>query len=118
MDLVAAVVADEQALELVQPGEGAFDDPAVATEAGAVAGTAAGDLRGDAAAAEFAAVAGRVVAAVSSQPVGPPARPADFAADGRDTVEQRDQLGDVVAVTAGNRERERDPGGIDQEVVL
>ena len=118
MDLVAAVVADEQALELVQPGEGAFDDPAVATEAGAVAGTAAGDLRGDAAAAEFAAVAGRVVAAVSSQPVGPPARPADFAADGRDTVEQRDQLGDIVAVAAGDGPGERDPGRVDEKVML
>ena len=45
MDLVAAVVADEQPFELVQPGEGAFDDPAVAAESGAVIGAAAGDLR-------------------------------------------------------------------------
>ena len=44
MDLVAAVVADEQSFELVQPGEGALDDPAVAAEAGAVLGLAAGDL--------------------------------------------------------------------------
>ena len=42
MDLVAAVVADEQ-FEVVEPGEGAFDDPAVAAEAGSVIGLAAGD---------------------------------------------------------------------------
>jgi hypothetical protein len=29
MDLVAAVVADEEPLEVVQPGVGALDDPAV-----------------------------------------------------------------------------------------
>jgi hypothetical protein len=32
VDLGASVVADEQPLELVQPGEGALDDPAVAAE--------------------------------------------------------------------------------------
>ena len=47
MDLVAAVVADEQPFEVVQPGEGALDDPADAAEAGAVLGLAAGDLRRD-----------------------------------------------------------------------
>ena len=44
MDLVAAVVADEQSFVLVQSGEGALDDPAVATEAGAMCLTAACDL--------------------------------------------------------------------------
>jgi hypothetical protein len=47
VDLVAAVVTDEQSLELVEPGEGALDDPAGAAEAGAVLGVAARDLRGD-----------------------------------------------------------------------
>ncbi len=47
MDLGAAVVADEQPFEVVQPGEGALDDPAGATEPGAVLGLAAGDLGGD-----------------------------------------------------------------------
>ncbi len=47
MHLVAAVVADEQSLEVVQPGEGALDDPADTPEARAVFGLAAGDLGGD-----------------------------------------------------------------------
>jgi len=55
VDLVAAVVADEQPLEFVQPGEGAFNDPAVAAEPGAMGGAAAGDLRSDPALAEQAA---------------------------------------------------------------
>ena len=44
MDLVAAVVADEQALEVMQPGEGALDDPADAPQPGAVLCPTAGDL--------------------------------------------------------------------------
>ena len=51
MDLVAAVVADEQSFEVVQPGEGALDDPAGAAEAGAVLRLAPRDLRLDAASA-------------------------------------------------------------------
>ena len=118
MDLVAAVVADEQSFELVQPREGALDDPAAAAETGAVLGLAAGDLWLDPALAELAAMRGVVVAAVGGQAFRSPARPADLAAYGRDTVEQRDQLGDVVAVAARNRPSERDPGRVDQEVVF
>ena len=33
-------------------------------------------------------------------------------------VEQRQQLGDVVAVAAGQRDGERDAGGVDEQVVL
>ncbi len=56
MHLVAAVVADEQPFEVVEPGEGALDDPAVAAEPGAVSGAAAGDLVRDPAVSELAAV--------------------------------------------------------------
>ncbi len=55
MDVCAAVVADEQPFELVEPGEGALDDPAVAAEAGAVFLAAAGDLGGDASCLELGA---------------------------------------------------------------
>jgi hypothetical protein len=44
VDFVTAVVADEQSLEVMQPGERALDDPASAAEPGAVLGLAAGDL--------------------------------------------------------------------------
>lgn len=118
MDLLAAVVADKESLELVQPGEGALDDPAMAAEAGAVLGLSAGDLWSDPALAELTAMAVVVVAAVGGQPFGPSARPADLAAHRRHTVDERDQLGDVVAVAARNRPGERDPGRVDQEVMF
>ena len=118
MDLVAAVVADEQPFQLGQPGEGAFDDPAVAAEPGAVGGSAAGDLGGDAALAEQAPVLVVVVAAVGGDRVGPSARAADASAHRGHAVDERDQLRDVVAVSAGDRPGQREPARVDQEVVL
>jgi len=69
--LVASVVADEQSLEVVQPGEGTLDDPADTPEARAVLGLASCDLRGDPASAQLAPVLVVVVAAVGGDPVGP-----------------------------------------------
>jgi hypothetical protein len=64
VDVGSAVVADEQSYELVQPGEGALDDPAMTAESGAVLGVASCDLGFDAAPAELAATARVVVGAV------------------------------------------------------
>lgn len=118
MDLGASVVADEQPLEVVQPCEGALDDPAGAAHPGAVLGLAAGDLGRDPPSAELASVLVVVVPAIGGHSLGPSTRPTDPAAYSRDGVHQRDQLGDVVAVTAGERPGERDPARVDQEVVL
>jgi len=76
--------------------EGAFDDPADGAEAGAVLGVAASDDGGDPAGAKEPAVFVVVVAAVADQLVGASARPPGKAADRGPTVEQRDQLRDVV----------------------
>jgi hypothetical protein len=118
VDLVAAVVADEESLVVVEPGEGALYDPADAAEAGAVVGLAASDLGRDPSGAQLAAVLVVVVAAVGGYPVGPSAWPADLAAHWRDALNERDELGDVVAVAAGDRPRERDPGRVYEKVML
>ena len=118
MDVAAAVVADEQSFELVEPGEGALDDPAVVAKSGSVLGLAACDLRRDPALAELAAAGVVVVAAVGADAIGAAARPTDLAADRRYPVDERDQLGAVMAVAARERPGERDPGGVDEEMVL
>jgi hypothetical protein len=118
MDLVAAVVADEEPLELMQPGEGALDDPADAAERGAVLGLAACDRRRDSAPAELAPVLVVVIPPISGDALRPAARPADLAAHRRHALHQRHELGYVVAVAAGDRPGERDAGGVDQEVML
>jgi hypothetical protein len=115
VDVVAAVGAEEQSASVVEPGEGAFDDPAVASEPGAVLGLAAGDDRLDAAVPDEAAVLVVVVAAVGEQRVRPSARPAGATPDRRYAVEQVEQLGDVVAIRGGQRPRERDATAVYEE---
>jgi hypothetical protein len=89
VDLVAAIVADEQPLEVVQPGEGALDDPTSATQAGAVPGLAASDLGSDPTLSELAAVLVVVVASVGRETLGPLSRSTHLAAHGRYSLEQR-----------------------------
>ena len=118
MCFVAAVGANEQPAPVVQPGEGAFDDPTVTTEPGAVLGLAAGDQRFDAAPPDEAAVLVMVVAAVGDDAVGATPRPTDTSANGRHSVQQREQLGDVVAVAAGERPGKRQPAAVYEEMLL
>lgn len=118
MDFGAAVVADEQPAALMEPGEGALDDPAVAAEAGAVAVLAAREYRFDPARPQLPPVSLRVVGAVSEQPLGAAAGPANATADRRDAVEQRQQLRDVVAVATGESPGQRQAAAVGQEVVF
>jgi hypothetical protein len=118
VDLGAVVVSDEQPFEVVEPGEGALDDPAGAAEPGAVFGLAAGDLGLDSSLSELATVLVVVVAAVGGDALGSAARAADASCDWRDAVEEGDQLGDVVAVAAGECPGEWESARVDQEVVL
>ncbi len=59
-----------------------------------------------------------VVAPVSEQGIRAPAWAADDTGDCRDLVEQGQQLGDVVAVAAGQRHRERDALAVGEDVML
>ena len=113
-----AFVVVGQATASAHPGEGAFDDPAVAAEMGSVLGVAASDDRLDAALPDEPAVLVVVVAAVGEQRLRSTTRPAKTAAHGRDTIEQLDKLGHVVAVGGGQRPGERQPAAIYEQVVL
>jgi hypothetical protein len=118
VDVVAAVGADQQPAAVVEPSEGALDDPAMATEPRAVIGLAARDHGLDAALPDEPPVLVVVVAAVGDQRPRPASWPADATADGRHSVEQFEQLGDVVAVTAGERPGERDAAAVYKQVVF
>ena len=109
---------DAQPSELVKPGEAALHDPALRTEPGAVLLSASGDHGLDATGPELASVPVVVIGPVGEQPVGAPARTADSAGDGSDAVDQGQELGDVVAVAAGEGDRQRQPAGVGQQVVL
>ena len=118
MDVGSAFVARAQPFEGVQPGEAALDHPAVSAQAGAVGDAAAGDPRGDAPGAQLAPVLVVVVAAVGEQLARRASGPATQAADRRNGIQQRDQLGDVVAVAAGQRDGQRDAAGVAEQMVL
>jgi hypothetical protein len=118
VDVVAAVGAQEQAAAVMQPGEGAFDDPAVAAEPGSVSALSACDHGRDAELADQATVFVVVVAAVGEQPVGSSSWPPGAPANGRHPFEQVEQLGDVVAVGAGECPGQRDAAGVYEEMVL
>ena len=96
----------------------ALDDPAIGAQSGAVPGATAGNGRHDAAGADLVAVDVVVVAAVGEQRVRLAARAASPATHGRDGVEQGQELGDVVAVAAGQDDRERSAVPVGDEVVL
>ncbi len=118
MHVRSPLVADEQSAHPVQPGECALDDPAHRAKAGTVLALTAGDDRSDAALADEQAVLVVVIAAVCEQTPRTPAGPPDSSTHTGHRVDERDQLGDIVAVPTGDRVGERDPAGIDEEVML
>lgn len=120
MDIGVALVASPEPPEVVQVSKAALDHPALAPEARTVRAAAAGDDGRDPECSEQAAVLVVVMAAVGEQAIGLLARPSELAGD-RPTVqilEQRDQLGDVVAIAAGEADRKRNAAGVDEQMVL
>jgi hypothetical protein len=110
--LFAAFVADVESVELMEPGEGALDDPAPAAESGAVVGHAARDQRCDAECAQLAAVELVVVAAIGDDTLGPSFRWAGSSAYRRDRLHQQQELGAVVSVGAGERPGQRQTAAV------
>jgi hypothetical protein len=83
-----------------------------------VSGSAPGDDRGDAQCADLVAVSVVIVAAIGAGLLRALAGSTALAPDRRHRLDQRDQLGDVVAVAAGQRNGQRDAVGLDDDVVL
>jgi hypothetical protein len=120
VDLGVALVACSEASEVVQVSEAALDDPALAAKAGAMPCATTGDHGCDAERSQQPAVLVVVIAAVGEQPVGLLAWPSDLAGDRTpvQVFDQRNQLGDVVALPAGQADRQRDAAGVDEQMVL
>ena len=118
MGLLAAVGADEQAALVVQVADRAFDDVTLGAEPAAVFAATAGDRVSDAAGSQHAAVLVVVVATVSEHAVRSLAWPTDRTTYGRDRVDERDQLGDVVAVGARHTPGQEQAASVAQEVVF
>ena len=118
VQLGEALVAGAEPAEVVKPGEATLDDPALPPQPRPVLGLAARDLRLDPARPEFATVLVEVIATVGQESLGTLSRPPDLAADRFEAVDERQKLGDVVAIAAGQRDGQRDADGVGQQVVL
>lgn len=118
MDIGSSFVADTESSVLVEPCEGAFDDSAASAEAAAVFGVAFGEQTLDAEGFERVAMGLRIVSAVALHEFGSSAWAAALAAHGRDGLDQRQQLGDVVGVGARQGDRQGDALRVGQDVML
>jgi hypothetical protein len=118
VDVGSSFVAQSQSAVLVQPGEAAFDDPALAAESGAVFVLLAGDLGVDSACVQSIEHVLGVVAAVAEHALWPLSWAAWFALDAGDRVEQVEQLAGVGPVGGGEDRGERDPVPVADQVVF
>ena len=118
MDVSPAFVAKRQAPEAVQPGEGAFDNPAEDAEAAAVRASRAGDDGQDASGPEAGVAGGRRVGAIALDDAGFLAGASWTAAHGRQGGDQGFELGDIVHVGGGELGDQRNAARVRDEVVL
>ena len=118
MDIRPTFITNPQATVLVEPRQGAFYDPPIDTQATAVRGPTPGQEGDNAASPQLLPMGLRVKGAVPQDRVGTPPGPSHFARDGWDGIDQRQQLGNVVAVGPGDLDRQRDPVGRGQDMML
>lgn len=102
----------------MQPGMSTFDDPTDFSKATTVRVTAPRDAGGDVALVKDASVFIVVVTTVGVDAARTAQRPSTHAADRHDGLDQRNQLGDVVAIGAGQDCRDRRSVGVGCNVVL
>jgi hypothetical protein len=81
-------------------------------------GLASGDDRLDPAGPQLAAVLVVVIATIGDHLLGALAWSADLPGNRANSINQRQKLGDVVAMAAGQADRKRDAVTVDYQVVL
>ena len=118
VDIDASLVADGETPEAIEPGEGAFDDPAIAAETLAGLDAAPGDARRDASLPAGAAAAAMIIGLVRVQLSRPAPRPAALAADRWDRIEHLLEGHAVMHIGPGQGERERDTVTVRDEVAF
>jgi hypothetical protein len=102
----------------MEPGQRPLDVPTGLPQTAAVGRPAPGNLRLDPALPQFLAALLRVVSPVTLRPIGALARPATRTLDRRDRIDQRQHLCRIVSLRPGQFDRQRDPLGIGNHVVL
>jgi hypothetical protein len=102
----------------MEPRMSPFHDPTEFAEAAAVSRATPGDNRLDASLAKPAAMRVRIVTTVGVDDLGLAKRSAASATNRRDGVDQRKQLGDIVAVCTGQNRADWNAVGVYEDGVL
>ena len=118
MDVGTTLVADDQAAEAVQPGEGSLDDPAMTTKALTRLDAAPGDPGRDVPQSACRTRPSRVVRLVGVQLVWATTRPTTGHPYRSDPIEHDGQHGRVGYVRCGQPDCERDAAAVDEKVVF
>ena len=118
MDIRPTFITDPQAAVLAEPGDGAFHHPAIDAQATAVRGATPGQERDNAPVPQFASMGLGVKGAIPQNRLGTPPGSPHFARDGRDRIDQRQQLRNVVAVGRRDLGGPGDSVGRGQDMVL
>ena len=118
MYVAASFIAYGKSAKAVEPGEAAFDDPAVSAELFFAVDASASNARQHTAAATSVAAAPVIVALVGVAFFGPLLRTAGFPADSRYGVEHVFEHGAVMNIGAGQPNRERNAAPVCYQVPL
>ena len=118
MNARAPFVADVEAPKPMQPGQGAFNDPAGSPEAAAMRPPAFRQLARDPAALELIPVRLGIVAPIALDEAGLAQRATRAAADRRNSVHQRQQLGYVVPVRRREPRHNRNPVRVGENMMF
>lgn len=118
MDVLAPLIADRQPPNLIQPGHGPLDHPAVAAKPLAALDAFAGDAPLNVAAAQEATAARDVVGLVRMQLGGAHPPLAGGLLDRRNGVDQGFERDRIVAVGAGQADGERRAPPVDHKLAF
>ena len=118
VDIGTALKADPESSELMQPGDGALDDPAGYAQTAAMFGVAAGELGTDALVGQSLPMSVGIVGTIALHEIGFALGAPDLTADGRNTGDQGHQLRNIVGIGWGENGRQRNALRIREEVVF
>ena len=114
----SALVSDRQPAKPMQPGKRSFHDPAGAAKSTAMGDAAVGQLRENPSPMERVSMRLRGIAAVALNQLGFAERRSATAAERRHRVDERQQLGEIVAIGGGQRRDERNPVRVGENMML
>ena len=118
MDIGSTFITDSQAAVLAKPGNGALHDPAIDPQATAVRGATPRQAGDNPPLPQRSPMGLRVIGSVPQDRLGTPPWPSPFARDGRDGIDQGQQLRDVVTVGRRDLDGQGYPIGRGQDMVL